>query len=148
MANDAPAMNPLERVAAVENTFTSGDSYVAQNLLNNVSNQQAFMDRLANVAQNDNLPGLQISYDNDHHAHQIKTDRLTVSDTDGHLTAHANHWKDSIASGASAAANAVEGYFSAPPEPGSLRDCLATSGTVNSCADRKMAKEMKDGGAD
>ena len=147
MPNDAPTMNVMERLNTVENTMTTGDSYFAQNLLNNVQNQQLFMDRLASLAQNDKLPGLQITSDTDGHAHQIKTDKMTVSDAGGQLSAHANHWKDAIWSGLS------DTFSSAnkPPVPvakGSFEDCWNTKGTTDSCANRGIEARLKQAGAD
>lgn len=151
MPTDSPTMNVIERLNAVETTMTTGDSFSSQHLLSNVQDQQIFMDRLAMAAQNDKLPGLQVSFDQDSHAHQIKTDKLTISDAGGHLSAHANHWKDAISSGASDTwARAVD---LVTPEPkhvadGSFADCWVTKGTTESCANRAIDNQLKKAGAD
>jgi hypothetical protein len=56
-----------------------------------VQDQKLFMDLLASKASTDSLPGLQISTDKEGHTHEIKSDKLTISDAGGHLSAHSDH---------------------------------------------------------
>jgi hypothetical protein len=151
MPNDASTLNPLEKVSAVEDHMKSGDSFNAQNVLNSVGAQQIFMDRLANIAAHDQLPGLQINFDQDHHAQEIKTSKMIVSSKNGELSAHAN----GLGNKAVAGWNHLVESVSAVPEQiretfgkSALGDCLATSGTSNSCENRRVDAQLKKVGAD
>lgn len=151
MPNDAAALNPLEKVSAVENNMKSGDSFSAQNVLSTVREQQIFMDRLANLSTRDQLPGLQITYDDAHHAKEIKTSKMIVSNNNGELSAHANGMGNKIAAGWNHmvdTAVALPGKLSDSFGSTALGDCLNTANTSNSCENRRIDGQLKKAGAD
>lgn len=149
MPNDAVAdMTGWAKRDAVENTLTTGDVGKANNILNTVQDQKLFMDLLASKAEGDNLPGLHIVSDKEGHAHEVKTDKLTVSDAGGHLSAHNDKqtwgqyfeakWEGLTHLGSSAT-DAVKDAA----RKTEVGDALARAGTSDSNANRAIDARIK-----
>jgi hypothetical protein len=152
MANDSiPQMTGWEKRDVVENTLKTGDATTANNVLNTVQDQRLFMDLLASKADGDSLPGLHITSDKDGHAHEIRTDKMTVSDLGGHLSAQANNktwgqyfqakW-DSVTNFGSAAAEATRDAVRGTELGAALANAGTSKSLTNQRIDAQVARAM------
>jgi hypothetical protein len=147
MANEVDVqLHPMtgwEKRDIVENTLKTGDAATANNYLHSIQDQKLFMTLLASKAEGDSVPGLVITADKDGQVHQIKSDKMTISDAGGQLNAHADHqtwgqyfqakW-DSVTNFGSGAADAVKDYA----RHTDLGDALSRSGKSDSLLNQNI----------
>jgi hypothetical protein len=153
MADDTAIlpMTGWEKRDMVEGALKTGDAASANNILNTVQDQKLFMDLLASKAETDVIPGLAITADKDGTVHQIKTNKLTISDAGGHLTAEANNpsWGQYLQAkwdGVTTAGSNVLESVKAAASSTDLGDALRKSGTSDSLVNQGINARIKANG--